>query len=155
MKGNETIIQHLNDRLAEELTAINQYFVHAEMTENWNYEKLTKPIKDRSIVEMRHAEALIERILYLEGTPIVSKYNEIRIGQNVEQMHRNDLDLELGADKNYNESIKLCAELGDDGTKNLLERILKDEEGHIDWLEAQLDQIEQTGTQNYLAQQIH
>lgn len=155
MKGNEQIIQHLNDRLAEELTGINQYFVHAEMTENWNYEKLSKPIKDRSIVEMRHAEALIERILYLEGIPIVSKLNEIRIGQNVEQMHRNDLDLELGADKNYNDSIKLCAELGDEGTKNLLEGILKDEEEHIDWLEAQLDQIEQTGTQNYLAQQIY
>lgn len=155
MKGHEQIIQHLNDRLAEELTGINQYFVHAEMTENWNYEKLSKPIKDRSIVEMRHAEALIERILYLEGIPIVSKLNDIRIGQNVEQMHRNDLDLELGADKNYNDSIKLCAELGDEGTKNLLEGILKDEEEHIDWLEAQLDQIEQTGTQNYLAQQIY
>ena len=155
MKGNEQIIQHLNHRLAEELTGINQYFVHAEMTENWNYEKLSDPIKKRSIVEMRHAESLIERILFLEGTPIVSKLNEIRIGPDVQAMHRNDLDLELGAAKNYNESIKLCAELGDDGTKKLLESILKDEEEHIDWLEAQLDQVDQTGIQNYLSQQIY
>jgi len=154
MKGNEQIIQHLNDRLAEELTGINQYFVHAEMAENWNYDRLGDLIKKRSIVEMKHAEALIERILYLEGKPIVSKLNEIRIGQEVPQMHRNDLDLELGADKNYNASIKLAAELGDDGTKKLLESILKDEEDHIDWLEAQLDQIEQMGIQNYLSQQV-
>jgi bacterioferritin len=154
MKGNDTIIQHLNDRLAEELTGINQYFVHAEMAENWDYDKLADVTKKRSIVEMRHAEALIERILYLEGKPIVSKLNEIRIGADVPQMHRNDLDLELGADKHYNESIKVAAELGDDGTKKLLENILKDEEEHIDNLEAQLDQIEQMGLQNYLAQQV-
>jgi len=154
MKGNETIIQHLNDRLAEELTAINQYFVHSEMTENWNYEQLTDPIKKRSITEMKHAEKLIERIIFLEGVPIVSKYNEIRIGADVPAMHNNDLGLELGAVKNYNDSIRVCAELGDDGTKKLLEGILKDEEEHVDWLEAQLDQISQTGIQNYLAQQI-
>lgn len=155
MKGHETIIQHLNDRLAEELTAINQYFVHAEMTENWNYEKLGDPIKKRSIAEMKHAEALIERILYLEGQPVVSKLNDIRIGAEVARMHANDLDLEVGAVKNYNDSIRVCAELGDDGTKKLLETILNEEEEHVDWLEAQLDQIEQTGIQNYLAQQIY
>lgn len=155
MKGNDTIIQHLNDRLAEELTAINQYFVHAEMTEDWSYEQLSGPIKKRSIAEMRHAESLIERIIYLEGRPVVSNYNEIRIGSDVAKMHANDLDLEYAAVINYNDSIRVCAELGDEGTKKLLEDILKEEEGHIDWLEAQIDQIEQTGIQNYLAQQIY
>lgn len=155
MKGNETIIQHLNDRLSEELTAINQYFVHSEMCENWRYEQLSDPIKKRSITEMKHAEALIERIIFLEGQPIVSKLNEIRVGSEVAKMHANDLDLEKGAVKNYNESIRLCAELKDDGTKDILESILKDEEGHVDWLEAQIDQIGQTGIQNYLARQIY
>lgn len=155
MKGNEQIIQRLNDRLAEELTAINQYFVHSEMCENWRYEHLTEEIKKRSITEMKHAEKLIERIIFLEGKPIVSKYNEIRIGSDVPAMHGNDLSLECGAVKNYNDSIRLAAELGDDGTKKLLEEILKDEEGHVDWLEAQQDQIEQTGIQLYLAQQLY
>lgn len=155
MKGNDVIIQHLNDRLAEELTAINQYFVHAEMTENWRYEHLKEEIKKRSITEMKHAEMLIERIIFLEGKPIVSKYNEIRIGSDVPGMHNNDLSLECGAVKNYNDSIKLCAELGDDVTKRLLEDILQDENGHVDWLEAQQDQIEQVGLQQYLAEQIY
>lgn len=155
MKGNEQIIQRLNDRLADELTAINQYFVHSEMCENWRYEHLTAEIKKRSITEMKHAEKLIERIIFLEGKPIVSKYNEIRIGSDVPAMHDSDLGLECGAVKNYNDSIRLAAELGDDGTKKLLEEILKDEEGHVDWLEAQQDQIEQTGLQLYLAQQLY
>ena len=155
MKGNDKVIEQLNTRLAEELTAINQYFVHAEMTENWNYERLSDPIKKRSITEMRHAEKLIERILYLEGQPIVDKLNQIRIGAEVIQMHKNDLDAESTAVRGYNESIRIAGELGDDGTRKVLEAILKDEEEHVDWLEAQLDQIQQTGIQNYLAQQIY
>ncbi|WP_292470868.1 bacterioferritin [Methanolobus sp.] len=154
MKGNEEIIEHLNTRLAEELTAINQYFVHGEMCEDWNYSRLHEEIEKRSIEEMKHAEMLIQRILFLEGKPIVSNLNEIRIGSEVEKMHINDQWSEEGAIKGYNESIKLAAELGDNNTKVLLESILKDEEDHIDWIEAQLEEIEQMGVQNYLAQQI-
>jgi len=154
LKGNEEIIEHLNTRLAEELTAINQYFVHGEMCEDWNYSRLHEEIEKRSIEEMKHAEMLIQRILFLEGKPIVSNLNEIRIGSEVEKMHINDQWSEEGAIKGYNESIKLAAELGDNNTKVLLESILKDEEDHIDWIEAQLEEIEQMGVQNYLAQQI-
>lgn len=154
MKGNDTIIQHLNTRLAEELTAINQYFVHAEMCENWNYEPLAGAIKKRAITEMKHAETLIERIIFLEGKPIVSKLNDIKIGAEVPVMHKNDLDAEYAAVKNYNDSIRVAGELGDDGTKKVLEAILKDEEDHVDWLEAQIDQIQQMDIQNYLAKQI-
>ncbi|MDW7732266.1 MAG: bacterioferritin [Methanolobus sp.] len=155
MKGNEKIIEHLNARLAEELTAINQYFVHAEMCEDWNYKRLHEEIEKRAIQEMKHAESLIARILFLEGRPIVSNLNEIRIGDVVPKMHEHDRWSEEGAIKGYNESIKLAAELGDNNTKTLLESILKDEEDHIDWIEAQLDEIEQMGVQNYLAQQIY
>lgn len=154
MKGNDKVIQQLNDRLAEELTAINQYFVHSEMCENWAYDRLSDLIKKRSIVEMKHAEALIERIIFLEGKPIVSKLNDIRIGSKVEEIHKNDLGNECIAVKGYNESIKVAMEAGDDGTKKLLEEILKAEEEHVDFLEAQLDQIEQMGIQNYLSQQV-
>jgi bacterioferritin len=154
MQGDTKVIDELNARLAEELTAINQYFVHAEMAEDWHYGRLMEPIRQRSIVEMKHAERLIERILYLDGRPIVSKLNEIRIGSNVPDMHANDLALEVDAVRQYNESIRICTELKDDGSKELLESILADEEGHVDWLEAQLEQIEQAGRENYLAQQI-
>jgi bacterioferritin len=155
MKGHEEIIKHLNTRLAEELTAINQYFVHSEMTENWRYQQLTDEIKKRSIVEMKHAEKLIERIIFLEGHPIVSHLNQINIGSSVPEIHKNDVSLEYSAVAGYNESIRVAGELKDDGTKQLLESILKDEEGHVDWLEAQFDQIEQTGVENYLTEQIY
>lgn len=155
MKGNEKIIEHLNARLAEELTAINQYFVHAEMCENWNYKRLEEVIEKRAIAEMRHAEKLIARILFLEGKPIVSNLNEIRIGDEVPKMHEHDHWSEEGAIQGYNESIRLAAELGDNDTKVLLESILKEETEHIDWIEAQMDQINQVGVQNYLAQQIY
>jgi bacterioferritin len=155
VKGNEKIIESLNARLAEELTAVNQYFVHAEMCENWNYKLLGEAIEKRAIVEMRHAEKLIERILFLEGKPIVGKLNEITIGSHVLEMHKHDLEAEFGAVKGYNESIHLATELGDNNTKTLLESILKEEEEHVDWLEAQLDQIGQIGIQTYLAQQIY
>lgn len=155
MKGNEKIIEHLNARLAEELTAINQYMVHAEMCDNWNYKQLAEAIEKRAIDEMKHAEKLIARILFLDGRPIVSNLNQVLIGAEVPKMHENDHGAELGAVQAYNESIRLAAELGDNNTRVLLESILKDEEDHIDWIEAQLDEIKQIGAQNYLAQHIN
>lgn len=155
MKGNAKLIDSLNARLKEELTAINQYFVHAEMCENWNYERLHDMIRKRSIDEMKHAEKLIARILFLEGKPVVSSLDKMHIGSDVPKMHENDRGAEEMAIKGYNESIRLAVEVGDNGTRELLESILKEEEEHIDLLEAQLDQISQMGVQNYLAEQIH
>jgi bacterioferritin len=155
MKGNEKMIEHLNARLAEELTAINQYFVHAEMCENWNYKRLEEVIEKRAISEMRHAEKLIARILFLEGRPIVSNLNKMTIGSEVPEMHKHDHGAEEEAIRGYNESIRLAAELGDNNTKVLLESILKEEEEHIDWIESQQDEIKQIGIQTYLAQQIY
>lgn len=154
MKGHEKIIQTLNARLAEELTAINQYFVHAEMCENWSYQRLHGMIRKRSIDEMKHAEKLIARILFLEGQPIVSHLNKMHIGAEVPAMHEYDRLAEESAIKGYNDSIRLAVELGDNGTRELLESILREEEDHIDLLEAQLDQIKQMGVQNYLVEQI-
>ncbi len=155
MKGDDRVIQTLNARLAEELTAINQYMVHAEMCENWKYAKIYDTIRKRAIAEMKHAEKLIERILFLDGRPVVSKLNEMRIGAEVPQMHQHDKEAEEGAIRGYNESIQLCRDVGDNGTRELLEATLKDEEDHIDWIEAQLDQIKQVGPQNYLVEQIY
>ena len=155
MKGNEKVIEHLNLRLAEELTAINQYMVHSEMCNNWGYERLHKMIEKRAMSEMKHAEKLIARILFLEGRPTVSELNKVHIGAEVPKMHANDLKAEEVAIKGYNESIRLAMEVGDNGTRELLDEILKDEEDHIDEIEAQLDQIKQMGPQNYLVEQIH
>lgn len=154
MKGNEKIIEHLNARLSEELTAINQYMVHSEMCDNWQYERLHKQIEKRAFGEMKHAEKLIARILFLEGRPIVSTLNKIHIGAEVAKMHQNDHAAEESAIKGYNESIRLAVEVGDNGSRELLESILKDEEEHIDELEAQIDEISQIGIQNYLMEQI-
>jgi bacterioferritin len=154
MKGNEKVIEQLNARLAEELAAINQYFLHAEMCENWRYQPLKAEIKKRSIQEMKHAEKLIERILFLEGRPIVTKLGKLAIGDTVEKIHKNDLAAEIDAVQKYNESIRVAAEAGDNGSKELLEGILKEEEGHLDWIEAQQDQIKQMGIQIYLGEQI-
>jgi len=154
MKGNEKIIEHLNMRLAEELTAINQYMVHSEMCDAWGYGKLHKVIEKRAIDEMKHAEKLISRILFLEGRPIVSELNKMHIGAEIPKMHENDRAAEEGAIKGYNESIQLAAEVGDNGTRDMLVGILKEEEDHIDNLEAQLDQISQMGIQNYLVEQL-
>ena len=154
MKGNDRIIARLNDLLADELTAINQYMVQSEMCDNWGYEKLHKAMEKRAVDEMKHAEKLIARVLFLEGTPIVSKLNKINIGADVETQHKNDWTSEAGAIKAYNEGIRLSVEVADNGTRELLEGILKDEEAHIDWLEAQLDQIRQMGIQNYLTEQL-
>ena len=154
MKGNEQIIQTLNKLLADELTAINQYMVHSEMCDDWGYGRLHEAVEKRAIQEMQHAEKLIARILFLDARPVVSILNEIHIGPVVEIQFQNDLNAELDAVKAYNAAIQLAAEVADNGTRELLESILTDEEEHIDWLEAQLDQIEQMGIQNYLVEQI-
>jgi bacterioferritin len=154
MKGQEKVIERLNARLADELTAINQYMVHAEMCEDWGYGRLHEAIQKRAITEMKHAEKLIARILFLEGTPTVSKLNKINIGADVEKMHKNDWKAEETAIRDYNADIGLAAELGDHGTRELLKSILVDEEEHIDWLEAQLEQMKQIGVQNYLVEQM-
>ena len=154
MKGDAKVIAFLNEVLKAELTAINQYFLHAEMCENWNYERLAKLIRKESIEEMQHAEKLMERILYLDGTPNMSDYFKINIGQTVQQQFKNDLQLEYDAVKRLNAGIQLCIEKNDGGSRELAENILTDEEHHIDWLEAQLHAIEEMGYQNYLAQQL-
>jgi bacterioferritin len=154
MQGNEKIIATLNILLADELTAINQYIVHSEMSANWGYDKLHDKTEKRAIDEMKHAEKLIARILFLEGQPQVGTLNKIHIGADVEAQLKNDLKAEGVALKSYNAGIRKAVELGDNVTRELLESILKDEDAHIDWIEAQLDQIKQVGIQNYLAQQI-
>ena len=154
MKGNEKLIAVLNSLLADELTAINQYMVHSEMCDNWGYARLHEAVEKRAIDEMKHAEKLIARMLFLDGKPTVSKLNTIDIGAEVEPQLRNDLKAEEGAVKAYNAGIRLCVESADNGSRELLEEILKDEERHIDWLEAQLDQIKQMGIQNYLVEQV-
>ena len=155
MKGDPKIIDVLNEVLTSELTAINQYFVHGEMCENWGYAKLHHIIRKHSIGEMKHAEELIERVLFLEGVPNVQRLGKINIGESVEEIFKSDYALELEALPRLNSGIELCRELGDNNSRHLLEEILHEEEDHVDWLEAQLSLIEQVGLQNYLAQQIH
>lgn len=154
MKGNPKIIDKLNFLLADELTAVSQYMVHAAMCDNWGYGKLHDAIEGRAVEEMKHAEALIDRILFFEGVPIVSSLNKMMIGDQVKVQFERDHEAESGAIKAYNEAIRLAMEEADSGTRELLEDILEDEEKHIDWLEAQLDQIAQMGVQNYLAMQL-
>jgi bacterioferritin len=151
MKGNERLVAALNGLLRDELTAINQYMVHAEMCANWDYGDLHDMIQKRAIVEMKHAEELIERILFLEAMPVVSELGPITIGHEVPQMFVHDLNSEMAAVKGYNETIKLALDVGDNATKEILEHILKDEDGHVDEIEAQQDQIKQMGTQLYLS----
>ena len=154
MKGNDKIIETLNVQLADELTAVNQYMVHSEMCSNWGYERLHKAIEKRAIDEMRHAEKLIARIIFLEGMPIVSNLNKITIGPDVQTQLKNDWNAEAGAVKTYNNAIRQAIDLDDHGTRELFDSILKDEEDHIDWLEAQLDQVAQMEIQNYLVEQV-
>ena len=154
MKGDAKVIEFLNQLLKAELTAINQYFLHAEMCENWGYERLAKLIKKESIEEMTHAEKLMERILYLDGTPNMTDYFKINIGATVEAQLKNDLQLEYDAVKRLNTGIKLCVAAGDNGSRDLAQKILDDEEHHIDWLEGQLHAIGEMGIANYLAQQL-
>ena len=155
MKGNEKIIENLNFLLEDELTAINQYIVHSEMCVNWGYERLHQTVEKRAIEEMKHAEKLIARILFLDGIPVVSSLNKVKIGAQVETQFKNDLNAEDHTLKIYNDGIHLAIKLTDSGTRELLEGILLDEERHIDWLEAQLSQIKQMGIQNYLADQTN
>jgi bacterioferritin len=155
MKGNEGVIAVLNETLKAELTAINQYFLHAEMCENWGYMKLASYLRKESIDEMKHAEALMERILYLDGMPTMNELFPLRIGRNVKEQIQNDLNLELDAIPRLNQGIALAVQVGDNGTRELLTRILTDEEHHVDYLEAQLHVIQEVGIENYLAQQIH
>jgi len=154
VKGEARIINSLNDRLREELTAINQYMVHSEMCASWGYERLHQAIEKQAVQEMHHAESLIGRILFLEGLPVVSKLDQIRIGKNVKEIVLNDLNAEQDAVKAYNESIKLAVQLGDNATRDLLAKILQEEEGHVDWAERQRDQIAQMGLEGYLSNQV-
>jgi bacterioferritin len=153
MKGNEKLLETLDQLLADELTAINQYMVHSEMCENWGYGKLHLDIRKQAMDEMHHAEWLIERIIFLEGAPTVSKLNPIKIGKTVSDMISNDNGDELNAVRTYNEAIKLARAVDDQGTADLLSKILKMEEGHVDWADIQCSQIEQMGMENYLVGQ--
>jgi bacterioferritin len=154
VKGNPKIIDILNEVLTNELTAINQYFLHARMCENWGYERLYKKIRDESIDEMKHADKVIERVLFLEGLPNVQRIGKITIGETVEEQLTLDLALENRAIPFLNQSIPVCRAEGDNGSAELLEHILVEEEEHANWLEAQLTLIQQMGLQNYLAEQI-
>ncbi|MEJ5352708.1 MAG: bacterioferritin [Melioribacteraceae bacterium] len=154
MKGNEKLIEVLNDLLADELTAISQYMVHSEMCDNWGYSKLHEAIEKQAIDEMHHAEWLIQRILFLEGNPIVNKLKEMKIGKSVTDIIYNDQAAEQDAIKAYNRGIALAREVGDESTAELLTKILKMEEGHVDWAETQRSQIEQMGLESYLSNQV-
>ena len=154
MKGHPDVIKILNDVLCAELTAINQYFIHARMLENQKYTKLAKHAQEESIGEMKHAQTMIDRILFLDGVPNMQKYMKINVGQDVPEQHQFDLAVERDAVERLNRGIELCRTHGDNGSRLLLEEILAEEEGHIDWLEAQLLQIQQLGLANYLAKQI-
>lgn len=154
MKGEAKIIALLNDALTNELTAINQYFLHGRICKNWGYERLASYIQKESIDEMKHADRLIERILYLEGLPNVQRLSKIMVGQTVSEILKNDYALEMAAIPMLNAGMQLCRELGDNGSEDLLRHILTAEEEHADWLEAQFDLIKQVGEANYLAQQI-
>lgn len=154
MQGNEAIIELLNNVLTAELTAVNQYFIHAKMQQNWGYERLYERNRDESIDEMRHADTLIERILFLDGHPNMQRLGPVGAGETVAEQLRLDLELEYAAVERLNAGIGRCLELADAGSREILEHILESEEHHIDWLEAQHDLIDQVGIENYLSQQI-
>jgi bacterioferritin len=153
MKGNPKVLEELNKALREELTAINQYFLHAEMCENWGYNKLSSFIKKQSIGEMKHAEVLIERILFLDGTPSMMPL-DLKVGGSVQSMLESDLALEVGAVKQYNDAVAVATKEGDNGSRDLLVTLLKDEEEHVDFLEAQMHMIKEVGYERYLTMQM-
>jgi bacterioferritin len=155
MKGNKKMIEALNDILTGELTGVNQYFVHYKMCANWGYERLAKKSKEESFGEMKHADELIERVLFLDGVPNLQRLWKVNVGETVPEQLKLDLELEMDAVKRLNEAIKLAGEVGDNGSRDLLEDMLEDEEEHVDWLESQLHQLEQLGEKLYLSQQIH
>jgi bacterioferritin len=154
MRGHEQVVSLLNEVLTAELTAINQYFIHGRMCENWGYERLWKRLREESLGEMKHADKLIERILYLEGVPNVQRLGKVNVGETVPEQLRLDLELERAAISALNAGIELARSLGDNGSRDLLEDILEGEEKHANWIEAQMTLIAQTGEGNYLAQQI-
>lgn len=154
MQGNPAVIDVLNAVLTAELTAINQYFIHAKMCKNWGFDRIAARVKHESIDEMKHADELIERILYLDGVPNLQRLNKVNVGETVPEQLKLDLALEYEALERLNQGIRLCREVNDHGSEELLRKILVSEEEHVDWLEAQLSQVEQIGAQNYLAQQI-
>jgi bacterioferritin len=154
MQGNPKVLAELNAALKEELTAINQYFLHAEMCDNWKYDKLGAFIKKQSIDEMKHAELLIERILFLDGTPNLTELLHINVGHNVREQLNSDLKLELNAVAMYNTAVQVARDAGDNTSRELFERLLKDEEMHVDWLEAQVHQIKEIGYERYLSQKV-
>jgi bacterioferritin len=154
MKGDPQIIDLLNDVLTAELTAVNQYWLHGRMCENWGYERLWKKYRHESIEEMQHADELIARILYFDGIPNVQRYGKVNIGETVPEMFDLDLQVEFAAVDRLNKGIALCRDKGDNGSRALLEKILVAEEEHIDWLEAQKDQIAHMGLENFLTQQV-
>jgi bacterioferritin len=154
MKGNDEVLTLLNNLLTNELTAINQYFVHAKMCENWGFERLAHKIREESIDEMRHADQVITRILFLEGVPNLQRYHKLRVGETVKEQLESDLQLEYAAIQFLNQGIESTRKLGDNASEDLFTRILVSEEEHTDWLETQLELIRQVGEQNYLAQQM-
>jgi bacterioferritin len=154
MKGNEEVLDLLNQLLTNELTAINQYFIHAKMCENWGYERLAHKLRDESIDEMKHADLVISRILFLEGVPNLQRYNKLRVGETVKEQLESDLQLEYAAITFLNQGVVAARNVNDNASKDLFERILVSEEEHTDWIETQLELIRQVGEQNYLAQQI-
>jgi bacterioferritin len=155
MQGNARVIELLNDVLTSELTAINQYFIHAKMMDNWGYERLAEHTRSESIDEMKHADELIERILFLEGVPNMQRLFPVKVGETVPEQFRLDLQVEYDSVKRLNDGIALCVEVGDNASRAMLEGILVSEEEHADWLETQLEAMRQLGEQNYLAQQLH
>ncbi len=155
MKGDNDIITALNDILTEELTAINQYFIHYKMCQNWGYKRLAHKKYEESIEEMKHADRVIERILFLDGVPNMQRLSPVRVGENPVEQHELDLALEIGAVKRLNQAIELARAKHDNGTRELLEGILRDEEESVDWHEAQLHLIREVGKERYLAEQIH
>ena len=154
MKGDPKVIELLNDVLTAELTGINQYFLHAEMCENWGYQRLHQKIRAESIEEMKHAEKLVHRVLFLDGLPNLQRLGKIDIGETVPEILRADLDLELEAVQRLNAGIEQCRVAGDQGSRELLEHILREEEEHVDWVETQLEALKQVGEQGYLAEQL-
>ena len=154
MKGNEDVIKVLNEVLTSELTAINQYFIHSKMCEDWGFQRLAAKKREESIEEMKHADAVIARVLFLEGVPNMQRYFSVKVGEDAVEQHKLDLELEYDAVKRLNEGIAICRDKGDNGTRELLEMILKDEEEGIDWLEAQLYLVETIGKESYLSEQM-
>jgi bacterioferritin len=154
MKGDKQVLTLLNDVLTAELTAVNQYFLHARLCHHWGYEKLYERVRKESIEEMKHADELIDRILFLEGLPNLQRYNKVNVGQTVPEQFQLDLAVEYEAVKRLNDAIAVCRNVGDNGTRDMLEKMLREEEQHADWLETQQEAIKQIGVEQYLAEQL-